>query len=683
MEYPIAKKKATVLSAHGDERVDEYYWMNDRNNPEVIEYLEAENAYRKKMMEPLKSFQEKLYQEIIGRIKKTDMSVPYFSNGYFYYTRFEEGAEYALYCRKKDSLDAPEMMLLNVPEMAKGYPYYSIGGLSVSPDNLTMAFSVDTVSRRQYSIYFKMLSTGEMVPTFIPNTTGSVVWANDNQTIFYTTKNESLRAFKVFRHTVGSDPSNDVCVWEEKDETFNTFVFKSKSKKYLVIGSASTVSNEYRFVEADRPSGDFQLFQPRERDLEYTLDHYGAEFYINTNLNARNFRLMKTAESRTDKSNWEEVIPHREDVLLEGLEIFKDWLVLSERKEGVTRLRIMKRSGGDHYIDFGETVYMAYTGVNREADSDVLRLGYASLTTPNSVFDYQMETRHLTLLKQEEVVGGVFDPRLYQAERAYATAPDGAKVPVSLVYRKSKFQKNGSAPLLLYGYGSYGQSMDPYFSSARLSLLDRGFVFAIAHIRGGQELGRRWYEDGKLLKKKNTFTDFIACAEYLVAQNYSAPDHLFAMGGSAGGLLVGTVMNMRPDLWKAVVAQVPFVDVVTTMMDESIPLTTGEFDEWGDPKQKPFYDYMKSYSPYDNVEAKAYPAMLATTGLHDSQVQYWEPAKWVAKLRELKTNQAQLLMYCNMSTGHGGASGRWERYKEIAMEYAFLLDQAGLSEKEG
>ena len=748
MNQPIAKKIPKTLTTHDDVRNDDYYWLNDRENKEVIEYLEAENAYREGVMAPLKDFQEILYQEIVGRIKQTDMSVPYLSNGYYYYSRFEEGAQYAIHCRKKGSLDSAEEVMLDLPEMSKGFAYYSVGGLAVSPNNQTLAYGVDTISRRIYIIHFQDLATGATLETTIPNTTGSSVWANDSKTLFYQVKDEALRSYKIFKHKLGTDAKKDVCVWHEKDETFSTHIYKTRSKKFLVIGSSSTVSNEFRILEADNPDGKFRLFQKRERDLEYSIDHYGDDFYIVANLAARNFRLMRTKDTKTGKKYWEELIPHREDVLLEGLEIFKDWMVISERKEGITQLRVMTTDAlsrfpvykrrfdemtrkveklsvllesyqtleaedspetmkagqralkkmkalnlefealdsereksvateSDQIIDFGETVYVAYTGVNKETDTDLLRVGYTSMTTPSSVFEYNMRDRKLTLLKQEEVLGGQFQVANYQGERVFATAKDGTQVPISLVYRKDRFQKDGKSPLLLYAYGSYGHSMDPYFSSARLSLLDRGFGFAIAHIRGGQEMGRHWYEDGKLLKKMNTFTDFIDCADYLLKAQYTSSERLFAMGGSAGGLLMGAVMNMRPELWRGVVAQVPFVDVVTTMLDESIPLTTGEFDEWGNPKNKEYYDYMKSYSPYDNVEAKAYPTMLVTTGLHDSQVQYWEPAKWVAKLRELKTDNHPLLMYCNMSTGHGGASGRWERYKELAMEYAFLLWQAG------
>ncbi len=677
MAAPRAEKIRKELSIHSDTRIDNYYWLNERENPKVIEYLEAENAYREGVMAHTAELEEKIYNEIIGRIKQTDLSVPYKQNGYFYYTRFDEGMEYPLYCRKKGSLQANEEIILNVNKMAEKYSYYQVTGISVSPDNNILAFGVDTVSRRKYSIYFKDLNTGELFEDIIPNTTGYVPWANDNKTVFYTIKDSTLRPYKIFSHKLGSDLSEDKEVYYEADNTFNTFIYKTKSRKYLIIGSGSTLSDEYRFLDADTPDGEFKVIQPREKDLEYSVSHFKDKFYIRTNLDAKNFRLMETPVTAASKENWKEVIPHRDDVLLEGVDVFKDFLVVEERKNGLNQIRIINWDDWqDHYIDFGEPTYLAYVSTNPEMDTDTLRYGYTSLTTPNSVIDYNMITREKKLMKQEEVVGD-FNPQNYQAERLYATAQDGAKVPISLVYRKG-MKKNGKNPCLLYGYGSYGYSMDAYFSSPRLSLLDRGFIFAIAHVRGGEEMGRQWYDDGKLLKKKNTFSDFISCGEYLVKEKYTSPDELYAMGGSAGGLLIGAVINMEPELFRGAVAQVPFVDVVTTMLDESIPLTTGEFDEWGNPNEKEYYDYMLSYSPYDNVEAKDYPALLVTTGLHDSQVQYWEPAKWVAKLREMKTDDNILLLYCDMDVGHGGASGRFKRYKETAMEYAFLLDLEGI-----
>lgn len=688
---PTAEKKPTTLSKHGDDRVDNYYWMKlsdaqkaeetpDAQTQKVLNYLNAENDYTEAMTAHLTSFEDTLYKEIVGRIKQTDMSVPYKDNGYYYITRYEEGKEYPIHARKKGNLDAAEEIMLNVNELADGYEYYAASGLNVSPNNKVLAYGEDKVSRRQYTLRFKNLETGEMYPDKIENTTGGAVWANDNKTIFYTRKDDALRSYKIFKHILGTPTSQDQEVFHEADETFNAFVYKTKSEKFIVVGSWATVSQEYQILDADNPNGQLKMFQPRERGLEYSIGHYGDKWYIRTNKDgASNFKVMTTAEDKTGKENWVDFIPHREDVYLSGTEFFKDNLVLSERVDGITKIRVMNwDKSDDHYIDFNDDAYLAYTSTNPEFNTDQLRVGYTSLTTPNTTYDYDMKTRKLKQLKQSEVVGG-YNPSDYQSERIMVTARDGAKVPVSLVYKKG-YKKDGSQPLLLYGYGSYGNSMDPYFSSVRLSLLDRGFAYAIAHIRGGQEMGRQWYEDGKYLKKKNTFTDFIDCGKYLVDNKYTSNDGLFAMGGSAGGLLMGAVINMEPDMWKGIVSAVPFVDVVTTMLDESIPLTTGEYDEWGNPNDKEYYHYMKSYSPYDNIEDKDYPAMLVTTGYHDSQVQYWEPAKWVAKLRELKTDKNPLLLRTNMGAGHGGASGRFQRYKETAQEYAFFLDLAGRAE---
>ncbi|MBX2874538.1 MAG: S9 family peptidase [Saprospiraceae bacterium] len=678
LNQPKAEKIRKETEIHGRTLVDNYYWLNDRENSKVIDYLKAENEYTSQKMKHLDGFKENLFAEIKGRIKEQDESVPYKDNGYFYITKYEEGLEYPIHTRKKESLEAAEDLLLNVNELAKDKSYYSAAGLSVSPNNKILAFGEDVVSRRIYTIRFKNLETGEWIEDKIPNTTGKAIWANDNKTVFYSVKDETLRSYKIFKHRLGESVEKDEEVFHEKDETFNTYVYKTKSEKFIVIASFQTVSSEYQVLHADNPDGDFRILQPRERKLEYDIAHYEDKFYIRTNLDAQNFRLMVTPEDQGDKTTWTEVIPHRADVLLEDMDIFKDFLVLSERKEGITQLRVIPNEGEEHYISFGEEAYMAYTSINLEFDTPLLRIGYQSLTTPSTTYDYHMQDRSFSLLKQKEVLGG-FNKEDYRSERVFATARDGAKVPISIVYHKD-FQKDGKHPVLLYGYGSYGASMDPSFGIARLSLLNRGMAFAIAHIRGGEEMGRHWYENGKLLKKKNTFYDFIDCGKFLVEQQYAASDQLYAMGGSAGGLLMGAVMNLEPDMWKGIVAAVPFVDVINTMLDESIPLTTGEFDEWGNPKVEAFFDYIYSYSPYDQVEAKAYPATLVTTGLHDSQVQYWEPAKWVAKLREMKTDHNPLLLHTNMEAGHGGASGRFERIKEIALEYAFLLDLAGKSE---
>ena len=673
---PVAAKKPKELTIHGDTRVDPYYWLNQREDEEVLSYLRAENDYKDQMMSHLKGFQNTLFEEIKGRIKPDDESVPFKDNGYYYLTRYEKGKEYPIYSRKKESLEAREEIMLDANVLAEPYAYYAVGGRSVSPDNKLLAYGEDTLSRRIYTLRFKNLETGEMLEDEIPGTTGSAVWANDNKTVFYVLKDPTtLRSFRIMRHRLGTPVAEDAEVYTEEDDTYISFAYKTKSDKYIVIGSYATLSQEFRVLNANEPEGKFRVIQPRERELEYDIAHFEDKFYIRTNLDAKNFRLMVCPEDATGKENWKEVIPHRPDVLLEDVDIFQDYLVLSERKAGITQLRIRPWEGEEHYIDFGEDAYMAYTATNLQFDTKLLRIGYTSLTTPNTVYDYNMATREFTQLKQQEVMGG-FNPEDYESERIMAKARDGVEVPVSIVYRKG-FQKDGQQPLLLYGYGSYGNSMDPYFSPVRLSLLDRGFAFAIAHIRGGEEMGRQWYEDGKLLKKKNTFYDFIDCAEYLIAEKYTGKGHLYAMGGSAGGLLMGAVINMRPDLWSGVIAAVPFVDVVTTMLDESIPLTTGEYDEWGNPNDPEYYAYIKSYSPYDTIEAKDYPPMMVTTGLHDSQVQYWEPAKWVARLREVRTDRNPLLLHTNMETGHGGASGRFERYKEVAMEYAFLLDLEG------
>ncbi len=691
IQPPVAKKIEHKITTHGDTRVDNYFWMrlsDDQKNAEkpdaqtqdVLDYLNAENDYRAAKMKHTEDFQKNLFEEIKGRIKEEDASVPVKDNGYVYYNRFEKGQDYAYYCRKKDEQGAKEEVMLDGPKMGDGQAYFAIGGTSVSKNNQFLAYGVDLVSRRQYTLHFKDLSKGKVLEDKIENTTGGAVWANDNKTVFYTKKDPvTLRSFQIYKHVLGTDQKEDVLVFEEKDETFGCSVFKTKSSDYIMIGSWQTLSTEYRFIDANNPNDDWKVIQPRERDLEYSVDHFGDHFYIVTNLDAKNFRLMKTPVSKPAKENWEEVIAHREDVLLEGIDIFKDHLVVSERKAGLNQLRVINWASKDeHYISFKDPAYTAYSFDNPDFNTTTLRYAYTSLTTPNTVYDYDMTSRKQEMMKQQEVMDPKFDPKNYVSERIFVKARDGVEVPVSIVYHKDT-KKDGKAPLLLYAYGSYGASMDAYFSSVRLSLLDRGFIYALAHIRGGEEMGRHWYEDGKLLNKKNTFYDFIDCGKALVEQNYTSNEHLYAQGGSAGGLLMGAIINMEPKMWNGVIAAVPFVDVVSTMLDESIPLTTGEFDEWGNPKNKEYYHYIKSYSPYDNVEAKDYPNLLVTTGYWDSQVQYWEPAKWVAKLRELKTDDNLLLLYCNMDVGHGGASGRFERYKEVAMEYAFLLDLEGIN----
>lgn len=677
MKPPKAKIIPHQLEVHGHIRIDNYYWLRKRESEEVIAYLKAENTYLKQQMAHTAKFQEKLFEEMKGRIKKDDRSVPYKLDNYYYYSRFEKGKEYAIYCRKLKSLESKEEIILDVNSIAKGQAFCQVTGNTVSSNHQFLAYARDIVGRRIYTIFIKDLGTGELLSEQIPNTTGNICWANDNRTFFYTVQDqESLRSYRVYRHTLGENPDNDVLIYEEKDETFGVGVEKSKSKQYLFIGSFSTLTTEYQYLDANTPYGEFRIFQERQRAHEYEIDHYEDHFYIRSNLEAKNFRLLKTSIKNTSCENWVEVVPHRNDVLLESVEIFKDFLVLEERKEGLTHIRIQpwKNPKSEYYLEFEEATYVADVDYNPEFDTKYLRFTYESLTTPSSTYDFDMKSKEKIPRKEREILGG-FNRQNYQSERIYAQAQDGTSIPISLVYHKNT-RLADKPPLLLYAYGSYGISMDPYFSSSRLSLIDRGFIYAIAHIRGGSEMGRYWYEDGKLLKKKNTFTDFIDCAKHLLGQGITQSDRLFAMGGSAGGMLMGVVINMEPKLFHGVVAAVPFVDVITTMLDESIPLTTGEYDEWGNPNDKTYYDYMLSYSPYDNIRKQDYPHLLVTSGLHDSQVQYWEPTKWVAKLRINKTDQHRLFLHTNMEAGHGGASGRFNRLKEVALEYVFLLDLA-------
>jgi oligopeptidase B len=677
---PVAKIIPHTLEKHGHIRTDNYYWLNERENPEVIDYLNQENEYYRQSTAHTKEFQKDLFEEMKARIKQDDESVPYFYNGYFYITRFEKGKDYPIHSRKKGSLEAKEEIMFDCNELAKGHAYFNLSGLSISEDNTMAAFGVDTVSRRQYTIQVKNLATGEILPVKLENTTGGSTWASDNKTLFYSRKDEvTLRADKIYKHKIGATAAKDSLVYFEKDEAFDVSVYKSKSKKYLIINSHSTMTTEYRIVLSATPDAKFTVFQKRTRGLEYAISHYGDHFYILTNKDkATNFKLMKTHEEATSKEHWVDVIAHRSDVLLEDIDIFKNYLVVTERFNGLNRIWIKPWSGkGEYYLPFDSETYMAYTTTNLDFDTEILRYSYQSLATPASVVDFNMKTKEKTILKEQAVLGGKFDKNNYTEERIWATAKDGTQVPISMIYRKG-IRKDGKNPLLLYAYGSYGVTMDCHFSSVRLSLLDRGFIYAIAHVRGGEDLGREWYEGGKLLKKKNTFTDFIDCSQFVIDQKYTSSGHLYAEGGSAGGLLMGAIINMAPQLYNGVVAQVPFVDVVTTMLDDTIPLTTGEYDEWGNPNVKKYYNYMLSYSPYDNVVAQEYPNLYISTGLHDSQVQYWEPAKWVAKLRILKTNNNQLYLDTNMDAGHGGASGRFEAIREIAKEYSFLLDLEGI-----
>ena len=679
---PVANKKPVNLDKHGDTRVDNYFWMKERDHPDVIDYLERENDYYDKMTAHTLDFQKKLFEEMKGRIKEDDASVPYIHNGYWYYTRYELGKDYPIHCRKKDSLSNEESILFDNNVMAQGHAYFSQAGYSISENNAIAAYGIDTVSRRQYTLFFKNLKTGALYPEKIENTTGRATWANDNKTVFYSRKDpKTLRSNKVYKHILGTDVAEDKLVFQEDDETFYSYIYKTKSKKYIVIGSSSTLTSEYRMILADDPSQNFKIFQKRSRGLEYSIAHYDDSFYILTNKDeATNFKLMKTSEKATSQESWEEVIPHRNEVLLEDVDIFKEFLVVSERENGLNKIRITRWDGTlDYYLPFDNETYTAYPTTNIDFDTKTLRYAYTALNTPSSVIDFDMVTQEKTIMKEQEVLGGDFNKENYVMERIWATAGDGVKVPVSLVYHKD-VKKNGKAPLLQYAYGSYGSTTDPSFSYIRLSLLDRGFIYAIAHVRGGEYLGRNWYEVGKLLNKRNTFTDFIDVSKHLIQEKYTSQAHLYAYGGSAGGLLMGAVINMAPKLYNGIIAAVPFVDVITTMLDDSIPLTTGEYDEWGNPNDKQYYDYMKSYSPYDNAFAKAYPTIFVNTGYHDSQVQYWEPAKWVAKMRDTNTGENPILFYCNMDAGHGGASGRFESIKEIAKDYAFLLDLEGISQ---
>lgn len=682
MKPPVAKLVPHTTEIHGKTLTDPYFWLRERENPEVIDYLKAENAYTEAVMKETEAFQEALYKEMVGRIKETDLSVPYRKGDYFYYTRTEEGKQYSIHCRKKGSLGAEEEIFFDENKEAEGHEYFSLGALSVSSNGKILAYAVDTSGAEKYTLRFRDLTTGEDYPDAIENTATSVVWANDDATVFYTTLDSLMRPYRLHRHTLGTKSTEDALVYEEQDESFFMYAYKTLSSRYIVIYLGNKDTNEVHILDADAPSGAFRVFAPREKTVEYSIDHQEDRFLVRTNWQAKNFRLMEvpTTSESLDKAAWKEVIAHRPEVKLESVTAFKDFLVIGERKAGNELIRVRDvASKEDHYVEFPEEVY-ALAGANNERyDTDTYRYTYYSLTTPKSVFDYNLKTRERKLLKQTEVLGG-FNSDDYVSERIYATAPDGTKVPLSLMYKKDT-KLDGKAPCYLYGYGSYGITVDPYFSSVRLSLVDRGFVFAIAHIRGGGFLGETWYEDGKKLTKKNTFTDFIAAADHLVAKDYCARERLVISGGSAGGMLIGTTINLRPDVAAVAVANVPFVDVINTMLDPSLPLTVTEYDEWGNPNEPEFFEYMYSYSPYDNVEAKAYPHLLVLAGLNDPRVQYWEPAKWVAKLRATKTDDNHLLLKTNMGAGHGGASGRYNALRELALEYAFILDRFGLAEK--
>jgi len=671
---PMAEKVPHQLEIHGDVRVDDYYWLRERTNPEVLAYLEAENAYTSSMMAATETFQEELFQELKNRIDPDDSTVPALFDGYYYYKRYEDGLEYPIHCRRQGSVEAPEEIMLDVNRVAEGHDFCSVRGVAVSPDTRLLAWALDTVGRRKYTIFFHNLETGEVMSDVISEVTGNLTWANDNRTLFYAKQDpETLRSYQIHRHVLGTDPAQDVLVYEETDPTFSVYVWKTRSERYILIHSDQTLTSEIRYLDANNAQGDFQVIAPRERGVEYSADHVGNRFIIRTNLEAENFRLVAAPVTRPGRANWRELIPGRDDAFLQDVEVFRQFMVVTERRDGLRHLRVIPWNGGQDYeIEFDDPTYVAWVDDNHEFDPGELRYGYSSLNTPETIYEIDLATRERRLLKQEQI-GGDFDPANYTVERLMAPTRDGVEVPISLVHQTG-LKLDSSNPALLYAYGSYGSSMEAWFRPEVVSLLDRGFVFAIAHIRGGQEMGRRWYEDGKLLKKKNTFTDFVDCGQYLVDQGFTSPDRLFARGGSAGGLLMGAISNMAPELFAGIIANVPWVDVVTTMLDDDVPLTTAEFDEWGDPKQLDYYNYMLSYSPYDNVAAQEYPAMLVTTALEDSQVQYFEPAKWVAKLRTVKTDNNPLLLKTEMAAaGHGGVSGRFKQYHETALEYAFML----------
>jgi len=670
---PIAEKKPISVTLHGDTRVDHYAWIRDKKNPEVIKLLEAENTYTDAIMAPAKDLEERLYQEMVGRLKETDLDVPYRDGDYYYYTRTEKGKQYPIYCRMKGSLEAPEEIILDQNELAKSYKYFRLGALTVSPDHRLLAYAIDTTGSEEFRLFVKDLAANSILGDKVDDVV-SVVWALDNKTIFYTTRDAAKRPYRLFRHTLGTPASSDVLLYEEKDELYRVFASRTRSKRFIFVISAASTSGEVRYIPADRPFEPLKIVSPREPDHEYSVDHHGDSFYIVTNKRAKNFKLVSAPVISPGQENWKEVLPHRPGVRLENVDFFEQYYIAYEREMGIQKMRVTDfRNGAVHYVEFPEPVYSAFPSTNRIFNTNIFRFNYQSLVTPSSIYDYNLDSRERTLMKQTEVVGG-YDPSKYQSERIYATAKDGKLVPISVVYKKG-FVKDGKAPLHLSGYGSYGSSISTTFSSNRLSLLDRGLVVALAHVRGGGDMGKEWHDDGKMLNKKNTFTDFIACAEHLVAEKYTSPDRLTIEGGSAGGLLMGAVTNMRPDLFKAVVAQVPFVDVINTMLDASLPLTVGEYLEWGNPNEKEHYEYIKSYCPYTNITAKAYPNILVKVGLNDPRVGYWEGAKWVAKLRSMKTDKNTIVLKANLASGHGGSSGRYDRLKEIAFDYAYILSQ--------
>ena len=671
---PNAEIKEYQHKIHNDIRVDEFYWLNNPDDPEVIDYLDSENDYYKKSTKHLKGLENKLFSEMRSRIKEDDSSVPYFYNGFWYITRYEKNKQYPIYTRKKEKLSTTEEILFDCNELAKGYDYFRLVGINISPDNKKVVFGIDTLSRRKYTLKIKDLESGELLNTQIKNTTGYGVWANDNEHIFYTKKNsKTLRAESIFRQSIIQGKDSEKLIYKEKDSTYNTFVSKSKSDSYIFIGSFSTLTSEYQFLDASKPLDDFKLVQKRIEGLEYSVSHFKNNFYIYSNADkAKNFKIDVVPISSPSKDNWKTFLPHRDKILLEDIDLFKNFWVTTERINGLTKIFIRNWNSSDTVeIDMNSETYAVYTSTNLEFDTNYLRYVFSSMTQPSQVIQIDMKTLKKEILKEQQIQGD-FKIKNYTSKRIWVDSRDCKKIPVSILHKKN-IEINSKTPLLLYGYGSYGSTIDPSFSSNILSLVDRDFIYAIAHIRGSEYLGRSWYDDGKMLNKKNTFFDFIDVSKYLINQNYTSSKHLYAYGGSAGGLLMGFVVNEAPDLYNGVIAAVPFVDVVTTMLDESIPLTTGEFDEWGNPKSKKYYDYIKSYSPYDNIKKQTYPNLLVTSGLHDSQVQYWEPAKWVARLRLNYNKKNKIFLYTNMEAGHGGSSGRFNSIKETSKKYAFLL----------
>lgn len=677
MKPPIAPQKDYAYTIHGDQIEDNYFWLRDKDDPEVINYLSAENAYTEFVLNDYQQVREDLFQELKSRIKEDDSSPPAKSDNYYYYSRVETGKQYSISCRKKDSLEADEQIILDSNELAEGLSYFSLGVFNISLNHEILAYSTDTDGSERYTIFFKDLATGELLPDRLENTYYSSAWASDHQSFYYVVLDDNLRPYRIYRHRLGTPQTADELLYEEESAQFFLGLDQSQDDRYIFLAVDGKITSEVYFLSADDPSGKFQLIAPRQRGVEYDVTYHEGYFYILTNESAPNFKVMRTAISNYDRAEWTEFLAHDPEVLLEGISEFKDYLIISDRYQGLERLRIYYFSDGHiHNMQFDDPTYAVFGSANYEYDTHILRFGYSSLVMPSTIYDYDLTTHTKSIVKQDEIPSG-YDPNLYTSERIYATSHDGTAVPISLVYAKS-LVKDGTNPLYLYGYGSYGLSLDAYFSSKRLSLLERGFVWAMAHIRGGSEMGRHWYEDGKFLHKKNTFLDFVSCAEHLIRDNYTSVQKIVISGGSAGGLLVGAVLNLRPELFKAAIANVPFVDVLNTMLDDSLPLTQTEYDEWGNPHDRQFYEYMRSYSPYDNVSAKDYPNLLITAGLNDPRVTYWEPAKWTAKLRSMKTDHNLLLLKTNMDAGHSGASGRYEYLKEVALEYTFILLVFGL-----